>query len=88
MIFKRNYQNVCIIKKHNTPEGSYHHGIMRKELKEPKNLIGVILTLTGFLLAMWAVAYNKSAVYVYIAAGMYIAGMLLIVLFRDKNKPE
>ena len=59
---------------------------MRDELKNPKNLIGAILILIAVLLAIWAIAENKSDTHFFIAMGSYLIGMLLILVNNKNNK--
>ena len=53
---------------------------IRPEVRQPKNAAGFILLTVAFLLAMWVIENNQSEIFFYIATGLYVISVILILL--------
>ena len=62
---------------------------IRPEARQPKNAAGIILITVAFILAMWDTENNQSEIFLYIAAVLYVIGMILILIpGRGKNQDD
>lgn len=62
--------------------------MLRPEMKQPKNAAGMVLVLLSIVTMIAAYIYTLPEAAVYIAAGFYIAGMVLIVIPGRAADPD